>query len=332
MKKALTALCLLFAAHSAISNTTITALVNNGKWRNASTWNLNRTPASGDTVFIPAGVKVILDDNQNLQTATLFIRIHGQLDVNGGRLKMDDKGDVILFAGAAILGHGSNSEQIQMGSVFKFRGTELIIPGPAYANASTGSSPNGFVFGNVTLPVQFLRVSAVRLNDQVRVEWSTAEEFNNSHFEIERSSNGNTWSQIGRVESAGNSTSVQQYSFVDISPVDAARYYRVSQVDQDGNVTFTPICTVAKASATDKVTISSGEGNRVYIRFAEPTQSLVMIRISDSHGRVLEQKALSNPTGLQVIQPAVHTNGIFMLTILDQSRVLAANPVCLRAY
>lgn len=66
------------------------------------------------------------------------------------------------------------------------------------------------------------------------INWSTASEQNASHFDLERSNDGETWNNVTTVLASGNSTSLKTYSAKDnVRPTDG-RYYRLRQVDFDG--------------------------------------------------------------------------------------------------
>jgi surface protein len=68
----------------------------------------------------------------------------------------------------------------------------------------------------VTLPVVFGNISAFVKNNQLTINWATLTETNNSHFEIEASADGKTFTKIGEVKSKGingNSTGTLDYTF-----------------------------------------------------------------------------------------------------------------------
>lgn len=68
----------------------------------------------------------------------------------------------------------------------------------------------------VTLPVVFGNISAFVKNGQLTINWATLTETNNSHFEIEASADGKTFTKIGEVKSKGingSSTGTLDYTF-----------------------------------------------------------------------------------------------------------------------
>ena len=60
----------------------------------------------------------------------------------------------------------------------KYYGSEGTITGPAYADNTTGTSPNGFQSGNLLLPVKFVSFEDLRTSSGTTLQWSTAEEVN----------------------------------------------------------------------------------------------------------------------------------------------------------
>ena len=97
----------------------------------------------------------------------------------------------------------------------------------------------------VTLPVTVVSFDARVLQDnKVQLDWATGEEANSDHFEVEHSRDGQDWMAIGQVDAAGNSASTLQYSFVDAAPYGGVCYYRLKQVDRDGNTMLSKTVTV----------------------------------------------------------------------------------------
>ena len=99
---------------------------------------------------------------------------------------------------------------------------------------------------NAPLPVELTSFSAnVNTHTRATLTWKTATEVNNYGFEVERSNSKtqNTttelvWSKVGFVNGAGNSNSPKEYSFTDKSATAGKYLYRLKQLDNDGQYSY----------------------------------------------------------------------------------------------
>ncbi|MCE7042843.1 T9SS type A sorting domain-containing protein [Dyadobacter sp. CY312] len=91
------------------------------------------------------------------------------------------------------------------------------------------------------LPVILEKFSALKEANQTVLTWTTTEEANASHFDIQRSGNGQTWNQIGSKLAVGNNRGSITYLTTDVSPLLGLNYYRLKMVDQDGSFSFSHI-------------------------------------------------------------------------------------------
>jgi hypothetical protein len=87
------------------------------------------------------------------------------------------------------------------------------------------------------LPIELIEFTVNKTNEYNVAKWQTSSEYNNSHFILERSTTGEFTEKdiIGIVDGAGNSDGVINYSYKDLDIPKEINYYRLSQVDYDGN-------------------------------------------------------------------------------------------------
>lgn len=87
-----------------------------------------------------------------------------------------------------------------------------------------------------SMPVGLVSFEATALNNNVvRLNWETSSEQNNDYFVIERSVSGEDgWEAIATVDGAGNSETPKDYTDVDNMPLNGISYYRLRQVDFNG--------------------------------------------------------------------------------------------------
>ena len=93
----------------------------------------------------------------------------------------------------------------------------------------------------VTLPVTLTDFKAQLVDGVVKLNWSTSREIDSSHFVIEKSLDGVSYSSIGQVSSG---TSSGQYSFTDRTTLGKINYYRLKLTDFDQHFTYSKVLIV----------------------------------------------------------------------------------------
>jgi hypothetical protein len=159
-------------------------------------------------------------------------------------------GTQVTFTGPAIAAgseykwFGTNCNQTESTSQQWTVGAGIYKLKIVDANKNTVLSPQLFVAGSA-LPVTWKSFTA-KSNAKARVllEWATGSEVNASHFEIERSTNGTSFGIVKSIPAAGNSKNVTTYSYEDEYLLPATYYFRLKQVDQDGQFEYTRILPV----------------------------------------------------------------------------------------
>ncbi|MBU2912757.1 MULTISPECIES: T9SS type A sorting domain-containing protein [Reichenbachiella] len=98
--------------------------------------------------------------------------------------------------------------------------------------------------GETPLPVELYGFDVIKESNDVRIVWQTFSELNNDYFEVYRSKDGDRWSRVTRVDGMGTTNVPQQYQVSDISTVSGTHYYKLKQVDFDGQVKWSEVLRV----------------------------------------------------------------------------------------
>lgn len=110
------------------------------------------------------------------------------------------------------------------------------------ANGNTSEFGASFLPMVITTPITYLnQLTCTLQNSTVLLNWATATEINNKGFNIQRSADGKSFTNIGYVASQaenGNSTKTLSYTYTDASPLQGTNYYRLEQADLDGTTTL----------------------------------------------------------------------------------------------
>lgn len=216
-----------------------------------------------------------------------------------------------------------------------YTGTSFLLPAGYTSvryrilNNSTGGCGNDLAIDDITvqspsmaiLPVTGFNASAVRTNTAVSVKWETLSETNNSEFIVQKSSNGNDWTMIGSVAAEGNSNSRKEYSIADNNP-SANNYYRIMQVDKDGQYTYSNTVTVYMTTVTKTTTFPNPFVSAVQVSMLSSEKEKVTIRLRDMTGKTVEQvewtlqKGNNNTTMNNLSQLP---KGMYMITVTGQN-------------
>jgi hypothetical protein len=111
---------------------------------------------------------------------------------------------------------------------------------------STGSGVDPSNDGNTqplafVLPIELISFSANQAQGNVLLNWTTASERYSSHFEVEHSTDGSIYESIARLETAGESSVLQNYNFEHTEPVSGLNYYRLAHYDLDGTLSYSDV-------------------------------------------------------------------------------------------
>ncbi len=149
---------------------------------------------------------------------------------------------------------------------------------------------------NGVLPVELVRFEGSSLPRGNSLHWLTASESDAAGFEVERSPDGLTWIHIGTVTAVGNSSVLQEYSFLDTqAPVEC--YYRLRLVDRDGSYMYSDLVFLRKGlPAPEGLSVFPnpvGAAGQVTVRPAHPSGKLM---VRDFSGRIFLEHALDDGT------------------------------------
>jgi len=108
------------------------------------------------------------------------------------------------------------------------------------AGSETLTLDNVVVNSTVLLPVEFISFDAIAKGNWVYLHWQTGSEFLNSHFELEKSTDGITFESIGIIAAKGDKFKGANYQFQDPNSRQNI-YYRLKQIDLDGTYHYSQI-------------------------------------------------------------------------------------------
>ncbi len=167
---------------------------------------------------------------------------------------------------------------------------------------------------NVVLPVTWLYINGLWLNNAVLLKWATAYESNTNRFEIEYSSNGISYTKIGTVAAAGNSSSTIRYEFLHTSPAVDKNYYRIKQVDMDSRFTYSSIIVLQHKDSKTNIIISPNPvQNNATIFFNETGNKT--LQLFTTVGHLVYTEKINGTNNSHTINMSKLANGVYLLRL-----------------
>ncbi|MEP6748245.1 MAG: metallophosphoesterase family protein [Bacteroidota bacterium] len=94
------------------------------------------------------------------------------------------------------------------------------------------------------------KFDAVVKNKKVLVQWTTAQEINSDYFTVERSANGKDFDMVMVINGKGSTEAATHYEFIDNTPLQGTRYYRLIATDKNANREMVGVKTVRNQTNT----------------------------------------------------------------------------------
>lgn len=191
-----------------------------------------------------------------------------------------------------------------------------------FADVSAGCAKTCF---ETSLPVNLITFDVSNKNDHVLLEWATVSEQNNKGFEIERSTDGMNWAQIGFIGSksvSGNSDFKQDYIFPDNTALNGRNIYRLKQIDFDGKYAYSPIRTIWLKKSSSISIYPNPVTDKLYLTGLQGDEQ---IRVYDLLGSLIYHQKAINPT--VSISLEAFGSGIYYLHIAAVNGTVATHKI-----
>ncbi len=120
------------------------------------------------------------------------------------------------------------------------------------ATVIVGSAPVGVAITPLQnpVPVELSSFTADSDGSRIKLKWTTQSESNNLGFDVERSSDRESFSKIGFVPGNFTTSTPKFYTFVDSDLEVGTYFYRLKQIDTDGAFEYSPVVTAAISAPT----------------------------------------------------------------------------------
>jgi hypothetical protein len=202
----------------------------------------------GDAHFESTGPTVNLKNNSKMIAGDGTLASKAYVKFNGSALNIYDNSSIRM---------GNKNNYYFNWSGYTSKVTNQVI-NTLNNNLNCGTSgPNAcsppFLYGaslinaqgfgpTSVLPVKLIEFSVTQTSNNNRLlSWTTEMEVKTDEFVIEISNDTKQWSEVGRVQASGSSSSIIRYNFTDASKRSGVLNYRLKMVDVDGQFTYSPV-------------------------------------------------------------------------------------------
>lgn len=233
-------------------------------------------------------------------TGSAGIDISATGDMNADNVTVDSGGGLVVSGNLDVeedltLGNGAGATAITSSGVVTVGGTFTATDATTVDGTVTAGTVEGTVTEdggtiNGSLPVDLLSFRISNTGNTILIQWETASEINNDYFNLQRSKNGIDFEVIEQINGNGNSNQVIQYETYDYPETAGDYYYKLMQVDYDGqNETFDMVKVHFDNQQNNQLLpiypSQLSKGQRLNVTFTANDDTLIKASLTDLSGR-----------------------------------------------
>lgn len=165
-------------------------------------------------------------------------------------------------------------------------------------------------------PMHLLDFKGIAVGDLIsQLDWSTSLVVNNTHFVIERSFDGTVFAPIGTMDISEKSGPISSYQFFDKEALAGNNYYRLIQVNPEGNNEYSPVRIVSFVPKTFSVSFTPNPADEFLQVDIQSPSGIKNIRLVDASGRIVMDEKDNNKNFNVRLDVKKLTAGIYTLVV-----------------
>ena len=248
---------------------------------------------------------------ENSRTGTGDANNYRQMDAQ----KMPD-GRVAIFV--------NRNSGAQLAKLFDAGGYNAPISGSlvTLATAETNTAFRGVAFGpegDRPTPVTFLSISAARSIQGNTISWTVTQETNLAHYQLEKSSDGQKFTQIAQVLPAVNGRNLQYtYQWLDGQTSPGTTYYRVRSTNNDGTSALSKVVALQPTTASG-LQAWPNPATQSWVQISHPaaTSTRASLRVVGMQGAVLMQVPVAKGSVTTLVNLGSQAAGMYRIVFTD---------------
>ncbi len=204
------------------------------------------------------------------------------------------------------LGTGNYDDQVKPAVVGTDNDWIVVTAGDNFSLAIKTNGSLWKIQVNKPLPVTWISFTAEKINKDVMLQWITTNETGNRGFDIQHSIDGQHWNTIGWQFATEATYGNHGYSFLHARPGQGIHFYRLRQIDHDGQTGYSIIQTAVLEQTSEPIVIYPNPvADKFFIGGREHQQSNIVI-IDDRGNVVKSVREIKGPIDVSGFRSGVY--------------------------
>jgi hypothetical protein len=199
----------------------------------------------------------------------------------------------------------------------------IVFPSALSGNERIAQENNQLAYYNITVPVTLRSIRAWQQQQQndIKVEWTVANQLNISRYVVEKSTDGRNFSSAATVAATGNARAEITYGWLDVRAVQGTNYYRIKSVDADGAFSYSSVVKVLIGKSAPAVSVYPNPvvGGQMNLNFSDMKAGAYQVRLLNILGQIASVNMISHSGGSSnqlIAMPAKTGVGTYILEVI----------------
>jgi hypothetical protein len=179
----------------------------------------------------------------------------------------------------------------------------VAVPGNKIRAATHGKGVFESVLYSGTLPVELVDFTGVHKGNFNELKWKVSHESSMSHYELEKSPDGQDFSPVHSQVSV-SSTSLVTYSHNDMLGAMSSFnfYYRVKMVNLDGSFEYSDIILVRGSGKNSMVVLGNPFRDQLTVKYTSSEATEVRLQLVNMNGQTIRSLKLADNAGSGILE------------------------------
>ena len=168
------------------------------------------------------------------------------------------------------------------------------------------------------LPLHWLSFTGLVKGQTIELKWEVEKSINNDHFEIEHSTDGIHFSLQGTRrdnESITTTGGRLLYTFPDTRPASGANFYRIKQVDADGNYSYSKTIQVSLRGMQSGLYIQSNPVRNELVLMNSDQKMIKQLQVIDISGKIIKEQTVNSNNSSVLLNTHELKTGYYLLRV-----------------